>query len=154
MDMSTNGTSAASTMKMKEYQMWFYWGDETLILAKGWTTTSGGPYFASLVALFAMAFVNQLLDRLVSRNSPLKQFFRRHKVGTSSCKWTIFPNKYLSFLARLFLGTVFLIRVSLAYLLMLAAMSFNGGVFIAIVLGFTAGYFVFRTDIHGGGQVL
>ncbi|RZC84245.1 hypothetical protein C5167_047032 [Papaver somniferum] len=39
------------------------------------------------------------------------------------------------------------VRVGLAYLVMLAVMSFNGGIFIVAVLGHGLGYFVFGTQV-------
>lgn len=38
---------------------------------------------------------------------------------------------------------IYLVQVSIAYMLMLAVMSYNGGIFIAIMCGLAFGYFLF-----------
>ncbi|KAH7422324.1 hypothetical protein KP509_12G003700 [Ceratopteris richardii] len=126
--------------------MTFYWGKQATILFDGWKTTTWLSYSLSLVALFLSSIVLQYFSNLEITN-----FF----TGKTSSS-TSFPPIEASLLGKdtsstslgkkLLRSGIFGVRVGIGYLLMLAAMSFNGGVFIAIVLGFAVGHFVFFKD--------
>ncbi len=44
---------------------------------------------------------------------------------------------------RFLISMIYFVTMGLSYLLMLIAMTFNGGLFIAVVLGLGVGYFIF-----------
>ncbi|KAI5077051.1 hypothetical protein GOP47_0009116 [Adiantum capillus-veneris] len=150
---NTHDTGAATSHHLTS----FYWGHQATILFDDWRTTSPGTYVASLLALLLISFLYQYLERLTSPSSPI---LLPYSSSSSSCCPTtphnnnnhskpISPSPHqLPLPTKLLLTLLFSLRVGLAYLLMLAVMSFNGGVFLAVILGLSAGFFVFRTDIH------
>ncbi|KAI3921261.1 hypothetical protein MKW92_039631 [Papaver armeniacum] len=56
--------------------------------------------------------------------------------------------------ARVSVSILFGVNSAIGYLLMLSIMSFNGGVFIAVVFGLTVGYFVFRSGSDDDDEVM
>ncbi|GLU10161.1 hypothetical protein SLE2022_269810 [Rubroshorea leprosula] len=120
--------------------MTFYWGKRVTLLFDSWSTDSWLSYFLTLLACFLFAsFYQYMEDRrirfksLASTNpisaaTPLLPKTRRFK-----------PGKVAS-------SVLFGVNSAIGYLLMLAIMSFNGGVFLAIVSGLTVGYLCFRCE--------
>ncbi|KMZ58091.1 Copper transporter [Zostera marina] len=107
-------------MKMGYTSMTFFWGKNSEILFSGWPGTRGGYYALALVMSFILAFLVEWLSHC-----------RLTRPGWSHGVTSI---------VRLILYTL---RVGLAYLVMLAIMSFNGGVFIVVVAGHAVGFLVF-----------
>lgn len=101
--------------------MTFYWGMSASILFDFWNPRTWQTYLLTLVILFISAFLHQFLE-----------YYRLNLKSTS-----VFLNRYKS-------AALFGLNSSLAYLLMLAVMSFNGGVFIAVMMGFSVGHLLFR----------
>ncbi|MCO5604902.1 hypothetical protein L7F22_059076 [Adiantum nelumboides] len=162
-DPDTGSDSNSSPMSMMSMmQMSFYWGKRATILFSGWKTSSVGNYVGSLLALLVIAFLYQYLERLTSSASPLIPQPRRRPAAHAAAGAPKMAQQSANVIddddavkgsrtpltTKLLLTLIFGIRVGLAYLLMLAVMSFNAGVFIAVVLGFSVGFFVFRSDIH------
>lgn len=67
----------------------------------------------------AYSQLNQLIDR------------KDNSVYTLSCK------------IRFFISVTYFLSIFLSYMLMLAVMTFNGGIFLVTIFGLTVGYFIF-----------
>ncbi|EHA8588906.1 copper transporter 5.1 [Cocos nucifera] len=125
--------------------MTFYWGKKVTILFDSWRTESWPSYALSLVAVFlAAAFYQYMEDRRIR----LKIFARSKPSSPLSMETPLLLSAAAGRLwapARLASAALFGINSAIGYLLMLAVMSFNGGVFIAIVVGLAVGYLSFRS---------
>ncbi|XP_019102268.1 PREDICTED: copper transporter 2-like [Camelina sativa] len=101
--------------------MTFFWGKNTEVLFSGWPGTSSGMYALCLVVVFFLAVIAEWLA-----HSP----FLRADSSTSRA-------------AGLFQTAVYTLKTGLSYLVMLAVMSFNAGVFIVAIAGYAVGFFFF-----------
>lgn len=120
--------------------MTFYWGTQVTLLFTSWRTESLLSYSLALLACVAAATFYQYLEhiRLRLRRSKTQQLEepligKNNSVG-GGWRWSA---------AKIGAGLAFGVSSGVGYLLMLAVMSFNGGVFVAIVLGLTAGHLAF-----------
>ncbi|XP_021715333.1 copper transporter 6-like [Chenopodium quinoa] len=115
-----------NTMMM---HMTFYWGKNGQILFSGWPGTSTGLYILALVLVFLLSLLVEWLacSRLVKPSGE----------GFGSC---------------ILRTLVHALRMGLAYLLMLAVMSFNVGVFIVVIVGHALGYMVFGSRNSNKGS--
>ena len=127
-------------MRRKRYvHMTFFWGRKSEILFTGWPGADGGMYALALVAIFALALVveflgSRRLDALLPAASSSAGTGRRRAAAGG---------------AR---AAVHALRTGGAYLLMLALMSFNGGVLLAAVAGHAAGFLAFKAGLFGDGR--
>lgn len=122
--------------------MTFYWGRQVTVLFDGWKTQSWLGYSLTLVAVFLFSVFHEYIVNLRSR-------FKGVSSGKPALGLTapLIGRNPRAVGFRVMESAVFGLNAGLGYLLMLAAMSFNGGVFIAVILGFVVGYFFFRS--HG-----
>lgn len=124
--------------------MTFYWSREVTLLVNSWRTQTWLAYSLTLLVCVVASALYQLLENLRIRlrvkviaatsgsaQEPLLQ------PKTVRGKWSA---------ARLAGAVLFGVNSAIGYLLMLAVMSFNGGVFVAIVLGLVIGYLLFRSE--------
>ncbi|XAR68882.1 hypothetical protein NMG60_11000286 [Bertholletia excelsa] len=102
----------------------FYWDDQAEVLFSGWPGDSPGMYALALLLVFALAALVEWLTHLElvkpGANRVASAFFR---VGLHA------------------------IRAGIIYMVMLAVMSYNAGVFLAAVLGHAVGFLVFGSRV-------
>ena len=119
---------------MRYTHMTFFWGKDSEILFAGWPGARGGMYALALVAVFALAFLLEFL-------------------GSRGLDVALLPSAAAGGGRRVAAGAaravVHALRVGVAYLLMLALMSFNGGVLLVAVAGHAAGFLAFRAGLFG-----
>uniref|UniRef100_A0A2P2MWZ4 Copper transport protein n=1 Tax=Rhizophora mucronata TaxID=61149 RepID=A0A2P2MWZ4_RHIMU len=122
--MSGGMDGGGSHQKMMLTHMTFFWGKNSEILFSGWPGTRGGMYALALVFVFVLGIIVEWLSHS-----------KLIKPGTSNVA---------AGLVQTFLHGL---RVGLAYLVMLALMSFNVGVFLAALAGHTLGFLVFGSRV-------
>ncbi|KAL8504745.1 hypothetical protein ACS0TY_016066 [Phlomoides rotata] len=122
MSMPMPPSSNNQTMDDMAMHMTFFWGKDVILLFAGWPGTSLGMYILALAALFLLAVVAEVLSaapKLKPRDSTPVAGAAIH-------------------------AAVYAVRMGLAYLLMLSVMSYNIGVFLAVVAGHAAGRFAVK----------
>ncbi|XP_057772389.1 copper transporter 1-like [Salvia miltiorrhiza] len=118
--MSGHDHGGDSMMGSSMTHMTFFWGTDSEILFSGWPGTRTGMYVLALVLVFFLAFIIELLSSVLQRAGKAGPLLRTLVHG---------------------------LRIGLAYLVMLALMSFNAGVFIVAVVGHSLGFFVFGSRV-------
>ncbi|KAK8503183.1 hypothetical protein V6N13_025943 [Hibiscus sabdariffa] len=118
--------------------MTLYWGKDVTLLIDSWNTESWLSYLLALLACFIFASFYQYMEDRRLRFSSLAS-----SDPSPPPYVPLLPNYRRS--AKFATALLFGINSAIGYLLMLAIMSFNGGVFLAIVLGLAVGYFLFRS---------
>ncbi|XP_031286305.1 copper transporter 1-like [Pistacia vera] len=101
-------------------QRTFFWSKNSEILFSGWPGTSSGMYSLALIFVFILAVLVEWL---------------------SHCK--LIKPESNQVVAGLFQTFLHAIRVGLTYLVILAIISFNGGIFLAAVAGHALGFLLF-----------
>ncbi|CAA7401234.1 unnamed protein product [Spirodela intermedia] len=125
--------------------MTFYWGRRVTVLFDWWRTETWTGYALTIVVvLLAAAFYQYLEDRRLRlrdlcllKPSPIPSSAHAPLLGISPAR--------RSAAARVAVAALFGVNSAIGYMLMLVVMSFNGGVFIAVVVGLATGYLAFRS---------
>ncbi|KAK3439716.1 hypothetical protein EUGRSUZ_B00068, partial [Eucalyptus grandis] len=122
-------------------------GRYVTLLFDSWQTNSWPSYFLSLAACFLVSAFYQYMEdcRICFRS-----------LASSSAATTASPAPAAAAAASVRLGAALLfgLNSAISYLLMLAIMAFNGGVFLEIVDGLIVGYYVFRFEDEGVATVV
>ncbi|KAI4324436.1 hypothetical protein MLD38_029928 [Melastoma candidum] len=121
MDMSQGDNHGNGTMTMM--QMSFYWGKGADVLFSGWPGERTGMYVLCLLFVFFLAALLEIFSVALDGKTTGPGGIMARAAGQA---------------------LVYGIKMGMAYLVMLSVMSFNGGVFIAAVLGHTFGFFVVK----------
>ncbi|KAK7383431.1 hypothetical protein VNO78_29110 [Psophocarpus tetragonolobus] len=135
--------------------MTFYWGKKVTILIDSWKTDSWTSYFLSLLACLVVAAFYQYLENrrirlklvAVDRRTPPPD------IRAPLMRWGVAGDK-AKLGVKFAEAVLFGVNSAIGYLLMLAIMSFNGGVFLSIVVGLVIGYFFFRNEGEDSGFVV
>ncbi|XP_039068032.1 copper transporter 4-like [Hibiscus syriacus] len=121
---SSHNTTALHTHPQSATHTSSYWGHESQILFSGWPGSSSGMYALALFFVFGLAMMVECLS------------YR-----------TIVKPEANKVAAWFFKTAMHTIRAGLSYVVMLAVMSFNGGVFLAAVIGHSVGFLVFGSKV-------
>lgn len=121
--MNRNDTGGGAMMTMRTGgHMTFFWSKNAEILFSGWPGNRTGMYVLGLIFVFVMS----VLVEWLSQTQYSKK--KKKKDGSSSS------------------AVVHGLKIGVAYLVMLAVMSFNVGVFMVAVAGHTVGFFIFSSN--------
>ncbi|XP_051217261.1 copper transporter 6-like [Lolium perenne] len=125
--------AAATPHKMAGMMhMAFFWGDRAVVLFPGWPGDRGaGMYILCLLLVLALAALTEALALLSRR-------LARRGGGEATAS------------SAALLTAVHAARMGLAYLVMLAVMSFNVGVLLAAVAGHALGFLLARSRVRTG----
>lgn len=108
----------------------FYWGKDTQVLFSGWPGHNSGMYALAIIFVFFLAIIVEFLSNI--------NIVKRKPESNRAA-------------AVIFQMGIHSIRAGFAYLVMLSVMSFNGGIFIAAVVGHAFGYLFFGSPIFKKG---
>ncbi|KAF3325520.1 copper transporter 1-like protein [Carex littledalei] len=118
---SMNMSPPMAPVKKQYTSMTFFWGSKAEVLFSGWPGDRGGMYALALIVVFILAAGTEMVS---------SHRVDRYTNGKSMVQTAVHT-----------------VRVGLMYVLMLAVMSFNGGIFIAACIGHAFGFFIFKSAI-------
>ncbi|CAI5504724.1 unnamed protein product [Closterium sp. Naga37s-1] len=143
---SSNSTSGSGSMSMMMMQMWFYWGPNVIILFENWKTSNWGFYLLACFLVVVFCVLHEFLTSFRLKLSATRRCRVKDAeqgagdVDASSSKKAY---HWRPLLDRLAVTGMYALNLIFSYAIMLIVMSFNIGLFIAVVLGLTIGFFFF-----------
>ena len=132
--------------------MYFVFGNHVTILFKQWTTRTTGELVASCFALFVMGVLYEglkvirqiLAHRAEKTYADMYMNASEGRGLTSESVVTIIPpRRRMKSLSHIVQTLLHMVQVLLGYLLMLAFMTYNVWVGVAVVVGSGVGFFLF-----------
>lgn len=121
--------------------MTLYWGIKVTLLVDSWKTDSWYSYLLTLLACLLFSSFYQYMEDRRLRFKALSSAKPTAPAPTTP----LLAKRGRVTAARFAAAVLFGVNSAIGYVLMLAIMSFNGGVFLAIILGLSVGYFFFRS---------
>lgn len=129
-----------------------------LLLFQPFVLSSGWKYFFGLLGVFFAAILNEALVkwREQVRVWTVKDINNRRKLilvndGESNVQSTL---QWIRYRNKLVLSLLYMLQMTIAYMLMLVVMTYESGLFVTLVLGFGAGYTFFKNvDIYSESTV-
>jgi len=107
-----------------------------ILLFQGWVLDSEGSFAAGVIGIFLLGMLTEFLT-----------WCRRNKISANPS----LRQRPAAFKAAM--GAAFTTQVTLGYFLMLAAMTYQGEIFIAVIAGLAAGHIVFNIEAPVGESV-
>nr|XP_043628332.1 copper transporter 5.1-like [Erigeron canadensis] len=133
--------------------MTFYWSRNVTLLFDSWKTNSWLSYILSLAICIIFSIFYQYMEDKRVRFKLLASTKTKTDSPSDTTTSPLLLNKKIKIGGgcgeRLMGSVLFGVNSAIGYFLMLSIMSFNGGVFVAIVVGLSVGYFLFRS----GGEI-
>nr|GMD47563.1 copper transporter 5.1-like [Ipomoea batatas] len=139
----------------KMMHMTFYWGKNVTLLFDFWKTDSWTSYTLTLLACLIFAVFYQYMEERRQRFKLISSLSAKKGVpppSQSQASPIDAPLLYSlpsvggwRYAARFAGAVLFGVNSAIGYMLMLAIMSFNAGVLIAVVVGLSVGYLLFRS---------
>jgi copper transporter 1 len=132
-----------------EMKMYFHWGWYDYILFKGWIPYNQLTYAISIIAVFLIGLLHEGYKALkVILEMRWKMDSKYERIETESTSLNTKHSRALVYAPfdwqrdtiRALYKTI---DVALHYIIMLIAMTFNGGLFIAVILGYGVGHLLF-----------
>ncbi|CAI5484144.1 unnamed protein product [Closterium sp. Yama58-4] len=143
---SASGGASGGGMSMMMMQMWFYWGPNVTILFENWKTSSWGFYLLACFLVVVFCVLHEFLTSFRLKLSATRRC--RVKDAEQGENFTNVASSkkahhWRPLLDRLALTGIYALNLTFSYAIMLIIMTFNIGLFIAVVLGLTIGFFFF-----------
>ncbi|XP_030531875.2 copper transporter 4 [Rhodamnia argentea] len=121
-----NNTHIHHANRLAVTHMSFYWGHSVIVLFDHWPGNDPAMYALAIIFIFCLAFLVEFLLGF--------EFAKPGATKVGAC---------------LFKTGLYLVRSAVSYMVMLAVVSYNGGIFLAAVGGHAVGFLIFRSRLFG-----